>query len=1660
MPDAVPTGKGTSYDYRFAGVAGDRQAAVQVTPAIAERGVAQGEVILDKTLTINQNATETLAISRSATGYGAVRVDDVLTVEVTHADGSKISKTLDFSDGCVGWVTPAGPLHLSGVLEPGDNTVRFVLRDGCGAFASADPMYVVPVTTKVSDLATLGSGCDLCSKNPTVSRGYPVNTATGNETKSVTDLQLAGPGTAFVLLRSYNSASDHVGVLGRGWNHAYEGRLEIAGGGASVVYVGIDGQQAGYTRATDGTYVKGTGVEADLVKLADGRFEVRQPNHSVARFSSTGQLEALLDNSGVGLQLAHSGGVLSTVTDAAGRVVRFTHDAEGRLQKVELPDGRFVQYTYTAGLLTGVRDVRGGNTTYAYDAGGRLNKVTDPLGHSVANEYDSEGRVVKQTDPRGKITQYVYDPLLGTTTIRPDGGRWTDHYLGNVLVGTSDAQGGHTSYGYDAKLNLTSTTDPRGNTTTMTYDARGNMLTRTAPAPVSAVEKWTYDSADNVLTYTDGRGNVTTNTYDTANRLTKLVAPDQGTKNFTYTATGQLKTRSTGRGYIWTSQYDADGNLTSEASPAGLTTTMTYDGSGRLLTRTDPRGSAGGAQAEPFTTKFTYEPGDKIATTTAPDGTVASNSYDAVGNLTALQVANASGTVLKSETYTYDAENRPLQTKNRDRIVETLTYDAAGNKESSTDATGAKTTYKYDRVGRMTAMTTPRGNVAGATESLYKWEYRYDANGNREYEYQPAPNGGYTQFTYDVLNRVTRKRTPLGNTTDYTYDGNGNALTSVDDAGKVTTYTYDGANRVLSEALPGLQATRHTYDPDGARLSTTSPSGGSVTRWTYDGDGRQLTQVSPRGNVSGGTPADYTTTFGYDAAGNQTTVKDQLGRITTSTFDGRNNRLSERNPRGFTTSYQYDGLQRLTTVTSAANAATTYTYDAYGDLIERKTAKDAVTKYGYNARGDLVSTVDPLDRKQTYGYDEDGNVVEIVKARGYATGDLAAWTIKQSYNGRGLRTAVSTASAASSSTFTYDNDDRLTSYKDATGTTTQTWNGLNQLAGVTQPQGNYVYTYTDFGAVKSRLYPGGGQADYTFDADGRISSMTALAQTTNFAYDADDNLTKVTYPTSSGYSETRNYDRTGDISAVINQKSGVSTPLSRYDYVRDAARNPAVIKRTRGTTVYNETLQYDQVNRLANYCLEATTCAAATKKITYAYDEVGNRTSETRVGVTGPGTITSAYDAADQMVSRTNQSGGTTNLTYNADGLLQDSREWDVLGRLTKMSGTTFTYDALDLRRTATTTAGTKRMSWDVNNELPMLNIITQPDNSYWRYRYTPDGMPMSVEHPGKSYPSSIMMHDAMGSVVDVADGNGGARWRHAYEPFGVRTEATKLQTVAEVPEFAYTGAHLESTTGEYHLRARDYNLWGMFTAPDPLRPAITDPYVSAYVYADQRPTFYTDPSGLSPKFLDDFIDALGKGETYKNFGVGVVGGAFQMSEQLPGQQQLNMLYSQIGLDASTLFYGATDRLVGVNGTETSTQVGEFFTPVPAGVGIKACRAAAKAGPAVRLFSSSDSHVSDIANLIERNLPGRILDVNVNVKMSNGLSREVDIDMGKFVVEVKGGSARGLTGQLQKIRSSTGKMAIGYAPDIPEGAIRNAARQGLIIVRTPEELLKAIRELE
>jgi RHS repeat-associated protein len=71
-----------------------------------------------------------------------------------------------------------------------------------------------------------------------------------------------------------------------------------------------------------------------------------------------------------------------------------------------------------------------------------------------------------------------------------------------------------------------------------------------------------------------------------------------------------------------------------------------------------------------------------------------------------------------------------------------------------------------------------------------------------------------------------------------------------------------------------------------------------------------------------------------------------------------------------------------------------------------------------------------------------------------------------------------------------------------------------------------------------------------------------------------------------------------------------------------------------------------------------------------------------------------------------------------------------------------------------------------------------------------------------------------------------------------------------------FTGQYLDSATGLYHLRARQYDpSTGRFLTLDPLAPTLTDPYVAAYVYVNSRPTVFVDPSDMGAE--TDVCDPL-----------------------------------------------------------------------------------------------------------------------------------------------------------------------------------------------------------
>jgi len=90
-----------------------------------------------------------------------------------------------------------------------------------------------------------------------------------------------------------------------------------------------------------------------------------------------------------------------------------------------------------------------------------------------------------------------------------------------------------------------------------------------------------------------------------------------------------------------------------------------------------------------------------------------------------------------------------------------------------------------------------------------------------------------------------------------------------------------------------------------------------------------------------------------------------------------------------------------------------------------------------------------------------------------------------------------------------------------------------------------------------------------------------------------------------------------------------------------------------------------------------------------------------------------------------------------------------------------------------------------------------------------------------------------------------------------------------------------------------------------------------------------------------------------------------------------------------------------------------------------------------RVFTSSDPYVAETANAIESQYPGKVIDVNRIVKDAAGrIITDYDIELDDYIIQVKSGSAKGLTTQIQNTAASTTKTVIGYAPDMnPSSAV-------------------------
>ncbi|HJP88998.1 MAG TPA: RHS repeat-associated core domain-containing protein [Candidatus Limnocylindrales bacterium] len=952
-------------------------------------------------------------------------------------------------------------------------------------------------------------------------------------------------------------------------------------------------------------------------------------------------------------------------------VTKYGYDGSGHLTSVNVnctTSGTTPPTTFNTCTGAGTQDASTNLiTTFAYTTNDQLQDETDPLGRVTRHAYDTDGNETSVT------RNYVSgQPATGER---------------NVV--SSRAYNSATTAG---KAGLpTSATDPLGNVTTYTYDALGRMLTEVLPTDASIpalTNTTTYDEFGNVLTDTaswTGVTRTTTHAYDKANHETSVTDPAS---------------------VVTSTSYDAAGDPTSSTS-AGVTTTRTFDGLGRALTET----------VNGDVSTHVYDPAGNERSSQDATGVTTLHSYDLDGRAITEAVIDASGEL--TTTYVFDLLGRTTSTTDPEGAVTTTTYDRPG-KVLTTTVDGLVSTNAYDRAGNLLSTKNPAGDVMATVVDALDRTTQTIGNCTNAGTTQPsagtvcAGTGTHDSTTNlavtsyvdaagnvlatkdqagvverDIMNARNLPKTAFANCTDSgttpptdpptcTGSGTQDSKTNVK-----STVTYDGSGNpittVVAVGLSGQEATGETaYDAAGRTQASRDPLG-TVTRNFYDSSGRLTSSVVNCTNTGTTVP-----TTGWETCA-ATGTHDATWNVTTSyTYDAHGNQDTQTAPNGRITKFVYDGanrvIERVENYTAGTPAAdqnlSTYTeYDESGRVkavraptTDRSTF--SVTGFAYDQNGRLLAELrnctlsgtaappDPDWRGCRPTWDQTNHVWLVPGTQDADTNLLATYT----YDDRGNRISITAPSpsdsAAGTNTVTtyyaYDSGNRLCRVLEAASTDLATLADpcSTAVSGTTTSNISTRYTYNAAGNLASMIDGGGHTTSYTYDEAGHMTGLTdALSNTLSWTYDALGRRTGQTNRSTG--SVTWTYDAAGRI--LTRAATSTATVTNTYDLNGN--------RLTAGDGTATITTTYDRLNRPTqvtvsgdsgattnySYSFTSPTWSDASGSYTATIDKFGRETGLLDP-IHGATSWTSVYRADGQQASLAAPNGNTTAWTYDDAG--------------------------------------------------------------------------------------------------------------------------------------------------------------------------------------------------------------------------------------------------------------------------------------------------------------------------------------------------------------------------------------------------------------------------
>lgn len=308
----------------------------------------------------------------------------------------------------------------------------------------------------------------------------------------------------------------------------------------------------------------------------------------------------------------------------------------------------------------------------------------------------------------------------------------------------------------------------------------------------------------------------------------------------------------------------------------------------------------------------------------------------------------------------------------------------------------------------------------------------------------------------------------------------------------------------------------------------------------------------------------------------------------------------------------------------------TYTYDSNNNLTRRVTADNQVIEYKYDKLNRLINIYYPDAKETSYEYDANGNLIKMTDWQGttiYAYDELNRLRAVQfpgikpiyyDYDKAGKLIKI-TYPTDEGITYTYNDDNQLTSVADNTGTTIYEYDPTketNNLVKKTLPNGvwtEYAYdTAKRITDVRNKKFDGSNISFYHYDYDANNNIISVVettpqgAKTTTYTYDRLNRLTNAAY--SDGMYESYTYDASGNRLTKTTQDSVIN-----YEYDSDNRlikagntiffydKSGNLIKKVTPDKTFTYT--YDYNNKLIRY-------NDGMNLVEFEYDGNGNRVSK------------------------------------------------------------------------------------------------------------------------------------------------------------------------------------------------------------------------------------------------------------------------------------------------------------------------------------------------------------------------------------------------------------------------------------------------------------------